>query len=217
MVPAYKKSASLHDASFFDLDRGQVFQILCIMLRDSIYKVNCKKMFCSVKNPFFSHFLFSSVPPAFSAIPSPSHSSFSVFPSFLIHFLCITPLLSTPIYSAFPPPIFHKHTLYFSLLPSVTLLPSFPPSFSSSALWHFSSTSPSPPLLSVCSLLWLHHPILCVSLTLIFTPHLDCHSVYILLSVCTAVILPFKRLFKTYCCMVLNVDSVLLQHKCQPM
>lgn len=60
-------------------------------------------------------------PPAFAAAPPPSpHSMFSIFPSFLIHFLCITPLLSTSIYSALRLPIFHKHI--FSLL-SIPFLP----------------------------------------------------------------------------------------------
>lgn len=35
-----------------------------------------------------------------------------------------------------------SQSFHFSFLPSVTLLPSFPPSLSSSALRHFSSTSP---------------------------------------------------------------------------
>lgn len=150
----------------------------------------------AASKPFFLHFLLSSVPPAFSAFPFPPHSPFSVFPSFLIHFLCITPLLSTPIYSALPPPIFHKHTLYCPLLPSVTLLPSFPRSLSSSALWHFPLLLPFSPFIISLSLLRSRHLMLSVSFPLIFASHLVCHSVYIAPSVCSAVILPFNWLFK---------------------
>lgn len=77
----------------------------------------------AASRPLSSHFLVTSVPP-------PRYSS-SVFPSFLIHFLCTTPSLSSPICSALPPPVFHKHTLYFSPLPSLGSPPvhynTFPP------------------------------------------------------------------------------------------
>lgn len=152
-------------------------------------------MFCSIQS-FFLAFPLPLSSSCFLYHPFPPHSSFSVFPSFLIHFLCITPSLSTPIYSALPPPFFHKHTLYFSLFPSVTLLPS---SLSHSPSVHY-VTFPLllllSPLLSLCFLLWLHHPILGTSFNLIFTLHLHCHSVVMPQSVGTAVILPFKCLFK---------------------
>ena len=118
-----------------------------------------KEMFCSFKT-FFSCVSSTRFPQ--TSLP-PSHSPFSVFPSFLIHFLCITPLLSTPIYSALPPPIFHKHTLYFSLLPSATLLLSFPSSLSSSALRHFPLLLPFIPFIISLSLLQSRHPILSIS------------------------------------------------------
>lgn len=128
-------------------------------------------MFCSIQS-FFLAFPLPLSSSCFLCHPFPPHSSFSVFPSFLIHFLCITPSLSTPIYSALPPPFFHKHTLYFSLFPSVTLLPFFPLSLSLTLLQCIMSLFPLlllfSPLLSLCFLLWLHHPILGTS----FNPYL---------------------------------------------
>lgn len=169
------------------------------MLTDAIYRVGCKGNVLQHQNAAFLHFLFSSVSPAFSAIPSPSHSPFSVFPSFLIHFLCITPLLSTPIYSALPPPIFHKHTLYFSLLPSVTLIPSSPPSLSSSALWHFPLLLPFTPFIISLSHLRSRHLILSISF-----PPLSLLPIYFVIldtSHCLSALLspptpPFNLLFK---------------------
>lgn len=160
-----KKSASLHYASFFDLDRGQVFQIFCIMLWDAIYRAGCKGNVLQHQN------LFSCISSSPQLLPlsqpslPPSCSPFSsVFPSFLIHFLCITPLLSTPIYSALPPPILHKHTLYFSLLPSVTLPHSFPPSLPP----QFPLLLPFTLFIISLSLLWSRHLILSASFPLIF-------------------------------------------------
>lgn len=121
-----------------------MLQIFYIMLQDAICRAGCKGNVFETLKP-----LCISSSPQFlwiSSIPSPSHSPFSVFPSFLIHFLCITPLLSTPIYSALPPSIFHKHTLYFSLPPSVTLLCPFPPFPLLQCIMKLFSSSPLHPL-----------------------------------------------------------------------
>lgn len=120
----------------------------CIMLADAICRV--EKCFLQHRNLFSLRFfpLLLSSSRSLSH-PLPPRSPFSVYPSFLIHFLCITPLLSTPIYSALPPPIFHKHTLYFPLLPSVTLHPSLPSSLPRSPPVRYNTflyVSPSLPL-----------------------------------------------------------------------
>lgn len=140
MAHIQTKSASLHYASFLTLTEVKYFRYSA----DAIYRADCKREKSSIRTFYFLHFLFSSVPPAFLVVPSPPHrSTFSVFPSFLIHFLCITPLLSTPIYSALPPPILHKHTLYFSLpflqtLCWPPLLPHSPPLHYDTFLFSFS-------------------------------------------------------------------------------
>lgn len=128
MVHTYEKSASLHYASFLTLTEVKCCR--CPASCSEMLFAESKNVFAASKPFFFLAFFPSS--PQFLRLsqpsPPPPRSPFSVYPSFLIHFLCITPLLSTPIYSALPPPIFHKHTLYFPLLPSVTLPPSLPPS-----------------------------------------------------------------------------------------
>lgn len=159
MVHTYEKSASLHNASFLTLTEVKCCR--CPASCSEMLFAESKNVFAASKRFFSCVFsLFSSVPLAFSAIPSPPRSPFSVYPSFLIHFLCITPLLSTPIYSALPPPIFHKHTLYFPLLPSVTLPPSLLPSL---ALFQCVIT------LSSTSLL---HPLFIISLSFPQSRHL---------------------------------------------
>lgn len=143
-----QKVSKLALCKFFDLDRGQVFQIFCIMLGDAIYRVGCKGKCFAASKPFFLRFLFSSVPPAFSAVPSPlslyvlslSLISDPFFMHYSItlnsHLQCITSsrlsqthfILLSPSFSHFAslprPPLVHYDTfLYFS---------------------------PSPPLLSLC-------------------------------------------------------------------
>lgn len=166
MVHTYKKSPSWHCTSFLTLTEVKCFEYSASCREMLFTESAVEEMFCSIKT-FFSCISSSPqfLPLSQPSLP-PSHSPFSVFPSFLIHFLCITPFLSTPIYSALPPPIFHKHTLYFSLLPSVTLLHSFPPSLSSSELWHFPLLLPFTLFIISLSLLRSRHPILSVSFPL---------------------------------------------------
>lgn len=181
MVHTYEKSASLHYASFLTLTEVKCCR--CPASCSEMLFAESKNVFAASKPFFFLAFFPSS--PQFLRLsqpsPPPPRSPFSVYPSFLIHFLCITPLLSTPIYSALPPPIFHKHTLYFPLLPSVTLPPSLPRS-PPVRYNTFLYVSPSPPFyyLFVFSPVTSSH----ANLTrffppLIFTSHLVCHSVYI--------------------------------------
>lgn len=218
MAHTYKKSASLHYASFLTLTEVKCFRYSASCCEMLFTESAVREMFCSIKTLFSC---ISSSPqflPLFSpAIPSPPHSLFSVFPSFLIHFLCITPLLSTPIYSALPPPILHKHTLYFSLLPSVTLFPSSPLLAHSPPLRYdtFLYISPSAPLLSLC--LFPGHVISCQAL---FSPSSSLlpiyHSLNITLSVHTPLLPPFSLVIQSMArCFVLNVAPALLQLKCR--
>lgn len=113
-----------------------------------------------------------------SLIAFSRHLSFPPAPLFLLSlslisdpFLCITPSLSTPIYSALPPPVFHKHTLYFSPLPSLGSPPV-----------HYNTFPPLLPPLQPLYYLFvpfsgyviLHSAFL----SLIFASHRGCHSVY---------------------------------------
>lgn len=174
--------------------RGQLLQILCVMLGDCIHN-KLGKCFAASK-AFFLHFLSPSVPPAFSTIPSPLTLRSQSFPHFWSIFYALLHHSQLPFTVHYLLPSF-TNTLctFLSFLQSLC----FPPSLSHSPSVHY-VTFPLlllvSPLLSLCFLLWLHHPILGHPLTLIFTPHLHCHSVFIPQCVCTAIILLFKCLFK---------------------
>jgi len=126
--------------------------------RSSVYSASCsamlyRKCFAASKH-FFLQFLFSSVPPAFSSIPSPL--SLSVLSLSLIFWSIFYALLH---YSQ-PPFTLHyilpsfPNTLYTSLsfLQSLCFPSSFPPSFSSSA--HFPLLPPFTLFIIPLSLLW---------------------------------------------------------------
>lgn len=184
---------------FFTLTEVKCFKYSASCSGILFTKSTVKKMFCSIKKKLFScissspQFLLLSLP---SLPPSLLVLSLSLISDpFFMHY-SIT--LNSHLQNISSSHLSQTHFVLFSpsfshfapLLPALALLQCI--------MTLFLYFSPSPPLLSLCSLLWLHHPILRVSFTLIFTPHLDCHSVYITLSVCTAVIVPFKCLFKTY-------------------
>lgn len=158
-MPANKKSQPRlcqgYDTSFL---RGQLFHILCVMLRDCIHNKQ-RNCFVAAK-AFFLHFLFPSVPPAFSTIPSPLSLRSQSFPHFWSIFYALLHHSQLPFTVHYLLPSF-TNTLctFLSFLQSLC----FPPSLSHSPSVHY-VTFPLllllSPLLALCFLLWLHHPIL---------------------------------------------------------
>lgn len=177
-----------------------MFQIFCIMLREAICRFGSKGNVLQHQNLFFSflHFLFSSVPPAFPAFPSPLSFPLSVLslslisdPFFMHYSITLNSHLQCITSSRLSQTHFVLLSLSFShfasLLPSLTLL---------QCIMTGSSLSPLQTLyyLFVSSLVTSSHAN--ISFPLIFTSHLPFPSIYITLSVCTAAVLPFNWLFK---------------------
>ena len=158
MAHTYKKSASLHYASFLTLTEVKCFKYSASCSQMLFTEESgCKGCFAASK-PFFLRFLLSSVPPAFSAIPSPlSLPVLSPFPHFWSIFYALLHYSQLPFTVHYLLPSFTN-----TLCTSLSFLQSlcFPPSLSSSALWHFPLLlPPSPPLLSLC--LFSGHVISC--------------------------------------------------------
>lgn len=148
----YRKLAGMRKASFFDLDRGQVFQIFCIMLQDAIYRAGCKRNVLKHRNLFFafplllssSCFLSHPFPLSLSVlslslISDPFFMHYSI--TLNSHLQCITSshlsqthfVLLSPSFSHFDLPLFLPHS----------------PPVHYDTFFFF---SPSPPLLSLCLL-----------------------------------------------------------------
>lgn len=125
---------------------------------------------------------------ALPVVPPP----FALFPSFLIHLLCITPLLSSPIYSALPLPIVHTHTSSPSFCHFAAL-----PCFSHCILTLFSTlTSFRFPLCLFFPVKSSHTKHFFPTVSFFFISFLVSFSLISTLAVCTAAVLPFSRLFK---------------------
>lgn len=193
-----QKVGELALCKFFDLDRGQVFQIFCITLGDAIYRVGWKGNVLQHQNLFSC---ISSSPQFLPSLSQPSLPPLTLhsqsFPHFWSIFYALLHYSQLPFTVHYLLPSF-TNTLCTSL-PFLQSL-SFPPSLSSSALWHFPLLLPFTPFIISLSLLRSRHLMLSGSFpsSLPFSIH----------SIRTAVILPCNWLFKH---LMLPFVSALLQ------
>lgn len=124
MASAYKESASSHDSSFFFFNLTEVKCTQWFYLQSRLWR----KSFAASR-PLSSHFLVTSVspppPPPLLAIHPQS------FPHFWSIFYALLHHSQLPFTVHYLLPVFHKHTFYFSPLPSLGSPPvhynTFPP------------------------------------------------------------------------------------------
>lgn len=128
MVHTYEKSASLHYASFFTLTEVKCCR--CPASCSQMLFAESKNVFCSIETFFPCVFsLFSSVPPALSAIPSPLALPSQSIPHFWSIFYALLHYSQLPFTVHYLLPSF-TNTLYTSLsfLQSLCIPPSLLPS-----------------------------------------------------------------------------------------